>query len=129
MAERVGFEPTAPFGVTGFQDQLLKPLGHLSTLSMKLYFFHPLAANNRYNTLLNILCQHFFQKILKLCYFTVKSCFSALFFFFFIALKRTLPHDRVLWNNSYLNTNAQRIVNTNNTMSTIPIFALLSSLM
>ena len=28
--ERVGFEPTAPFGVTGFQDQLLKPLGHLS---------------------------------------------------------------------------------------------------
>ena len=31
MAERVGFEPTAPFGVTGFQDQLLKPLGHLSS--------------------------------------------------------------------------------------------------
>lgn len=30
LAERVGFEPTAPFGVTGFQDQLLKPLGHLS---------------------------------------------------------------------------------------------------
>ena len=30
MAERVGFEPTAPFGVTGFQDRLLKPLGHLS---------------------------------------------------------------------------------------------------
>ena len=28
--EKVGFEPTAPFGVTGFQDQLLKPLGHLS---------------------------------------------------------------------------------------------------
>ena len=30
LAERVGFEPTAPFEVTGFQDQLLKPLGHLS---------------------------------------------------------------------------------------------------
>ena len=30
LAERVGFEPTAPFGVTGFQDQLHKPLGHLS---------------------------------------------------------------------------------------------------
>ena len=29
--EKVGFEPTAPFGVTGFQDRLLKPLGHLST--------------------------------------------------------------------------------------------------
>ena len=33
MAERVGFEPTVPFGITGFQDQLLKPLGHLSMLS------------------------------------------------------------------------------------------------
>jgi hypothetical protein len=30
LAERVGFEPTAPFSVTGFQDRLLKPLGHLS---------------------------------------------------------------------------------------------------
>ena len=32
MAERVGFEPTVPRGITGFQDQLLKPLGHLSEL-------------------------------------------------------------------------------------------------
>jgi hypothetical protein len=32
MAERVGFEPTVPCGITGFQDQLLKPLGHLSVL-------------------------------------------------------------------------------------------------
>ena len=32
MAEGVGFEPTAPFGVTGFQDQLLKPLGHPSMI-------------------------------------------------------------------------------------------------
>ena len=31
--EKVGFEPTVPFGITGFQDQLLKPLGHLSELS------------------------------------------------------------------------------------------------
>ncbi len=30
MAERVGFEPTARCRVTGFQDRLLKPLGHLS---------------------------------------------------------------------------------------------------
>ena len=30
LAERVGFEPTARRRVTGFQDQLLKPLGHLS---------------------------------------------------------------------------------------------------
>ncbi len=32
MAERVGFEPTARCRVTGFQDRLLKPLGHLSVL-------------------------------------------------------------------------------------------------
>ena len=30
MAEGVGFEPTVPCGITGFQDQLLKPLGHPS---------------------------------------------------------------------------------------------------
>ena len=30
LAERVGFEPTVPLGITGFQDRLLKPLGHLS---------------------------------------------------------------------------------------------------
>ena len=30
LAERVGFEPTVPLSITGFQDQLLKPLGHLS---------------------------------------------------------------------------------------------------
>ncbi len=30
ITERVGFEPTAHCGVTDFQDQLLKPLGHLS---------------------------------------------------------------------------------------------------
>ena len=30
MAERVGFEPTVLCSITGFQDQLLKPLGHLS---------------------------------------------------------------------------------------------------
>ena len=32
MAERVGFEPTVPLSITGFQDQLLKPLGHLSII-------------------------------------------------------------------------------------------------
>ena len=30
MAEKVGFEPTVPCEITGFQDRLLKPLGHLS---------------------------------------------------------------------------------------------------
>ncbi len=29
-AEREGFEPPVPFDITGFQDQRLQPLGHLS---------------------------------------------------------------------------------------------------
>ena len=37
MAERVGFEPTVPFGITGFQDRLLKPLGHLSIVWIESY--------------------------------------------------------------------------------------------
>ncbi len=45
MAERVGFEPTAPCGVTGFQDQLLKPLGHLSIMVL-LYQIRPIISNN-----------------------------------------------------------------------------------
>ena len=39
LAERVGFEPTVPFGITGFQDQLLKPLGHLSIMSSTSFLF------------------------------------------------------------------------------------------
>ena len=39
MAERVGFEPTVPFGITGFQDQLLKPLGHLSIYEFYYFIF------------------------------------------------------------------------------------------
>ena len=30
LAEREGFEPPVPCGITGFQDRLHKPLGHLS---------------------------------------------------------------------------------------------------
>ena len=45
MAERVGFEPTAPCGVTGFQDQLLKPLGHLS-ITVLLYQIDLIISNN-----------------------------------------------------------------------------------
>ena len=33
--EKVGFEPTVPFGITGFQDRLLKPLGHLSSCLLR----------------------------------------------------------------------------------------------
>ena len=45
MAERVGFEPTAPCGVTGFQDKLLNPLGHLS-ITVLLYQIGPIISNN-----------------------------------------------------------------------------------
>ena len=40
VAERMGFEPMARCRVTGFQDRLLKPLGHLSTCacSMTIYY-------------------------------------------------------------------------------------------
>ncbi len=40
LAESVGFEPTVPFGITSFQDWLLKPLGQLSMYA-KLYHFAP----------------------------------------------------------------------------------------
>ena len=33
LAEREGFEPPVPFGITGFQDQRHQPLGHLSLLN------------------------------------------------------------------------------------------------
>ncbi len=32
LADRVGFEPTVRCRITGFQDRLLKPLGHLSNI-------------------------------------------------------------------------------------------------
>ena len=38
LAEREGFEPPVPYGITGFQDQLLKPLGHLSSLPTQYYY-------------------------------------------------------------------------------------------
>ena len=36
LAEREGFEPPVPCGITGFQDQLHKPLGHLSSFATAL---------------------------------------------------------------------------------------------
>ena len=46
LAERVGFEPTARCRVTGFQDQLLKPLGHLSGWDKLYHFFPALSTKN-----------------------------------------------------------------------------------
>ena len=37
LAERVGFEPTVRRRITGFQDRLLKPLGHLSVYEIGCY--------------------------------------------------------------------------------------------
>ena len=38
MAEGTGFEPAHPNGHTGFQDRLLKPLGHPSENRVKIYY-------------------------------------------------------------------------------------------
>ena len=40
LAEREGFEPPVPFDITGFQDQRLKPLGHLSMRNQRKVFYH-----------------------------------------------------------------------------------------
>jgi hypothetical protein len=42
VAERVGFEPTSPFGRTAFRERRLKPLGNLSglKLSHEQFFWH-----------------------------------------------------------------------------------------
>ena len=36
----MGFEPTVPRGITGFQDRLLKPLGHLSMTTIRIITKH-----------------------------------------------------------------------------------------
>ena len=64
MAEREGFEPPAPHGVTGFQDQLHKPLGHLSASNrVRLIEYHtfPLLSiiNSRFS-------QNYFRQSLTL---------------------------------------------------------------
>ena len=38
LAEREGFEPPVPLDITGFQDQRLKPLGHLSNATSEIYY-------------------------------------------------------------------------------------------
>ena len=56
LAERVGFEPTVPCGITGFQDQLLKPLGHLSEL------YNIYNQQHNYSITKKSVCQAFFEK-------------------------------------------------------------------
>ena len=58
LTEKVGFEPTVPFGITGFQDQLLKPLGHLS-LSLYPLYRPALIACLNFNSANMILAKHF----------------------------------------------------------------------
>ena len=89
LTEKVGFEPTAPFGVTGFQDRLLKPLGHLSKNSA-LIFYHALFCLS--STFFIFLIFVFFallylsatKHILSEYYLFVNSFFH--FFYFFIFL-------------------------------------------
>ena len=93
----MGFEPTAPFGVTGFQDQLLKPLGHLSTSAFLLYqidsklsrsFFHLFKLFNLYltdSTKPIVSCKLYFLSLInrRPLVYTLKRFSSTPFFNFF----------------------------------------------
>ena len=61
VAERVGFEPTVPFSITGFQDQLLKPLGHLSVNMSRCDPTHDIVSYGKGNV------KTFFAFFQKLC--------------------------------------------------------------
>ena len=79
--EKVGFEPTVPFSITGFQDQLLKPLGHLSicfhfvSLSQATHLYYHFYLhmsttffNFFYFRKCQVFLQHFFKKIFNIVY-------------------------------------------------------------
>ena len=60
MAEGMGFEPMAPYGVTGFQDQLLKPLGHpsiLKTVQFLSALTDTVSHRSIFNAIVSIHCQ------------------------------------------------------------------------
>ena len=63
VADRVGFEPTVRCRITGFQDQLLKPLGHLSTLII--CFCVVLSQRLNYYSTVHLSCQPLFQNFLR----------------------------------------------------------------
>ena len=70
FAENVGFEPTVPCGITGFQDQRLQPLGQLSSLHV------PVTVNDNHFTGL----EH--AMIIVSCGILIVKCFffKSLFF-------------------------------------------------
>ena len=72
MAERVGFEPTVPCGITGFQDQLLKPLGHLSNALISLIIIHYFFQNVNRNNLIRQIAQ-FISRFLYFLHDTSKN--------------------------------------------------------
>ena len=99
MAERVGFEPTAPFGVTGFQDRLLKPLGHLSLLSaFELYHWLFILSSTFfifYFTFLFYLALSQRQNIFYQSIFYLSTVFLT-FFYFFISISNSPYFSRTL---------------------------------
>ena len=60
----MGFEPTVPSGITGFQDQLLKPLGHLSMRFSCLF----LSSDLDYYILPSTGCQEVFYSFFKILF-------------------------------------------------------------
>jgi hypothetical protein len=62
MAERVGFEPTSPYGRTAFRERRLKPLGNLSEISLAAKYFRPLTfSSNLFPFLLNLILNLIFS--------------------------------------------------------------------
>ena len=70
----MGFEPTAPFGVTGFQDRLLKPLGHLSKCCLNSITKLCNLVNDFFSTFFNFKISIFFCDIFSFCHFAQSCC-------------------------------------------------------
>ena len=52
----MGFEPTVPYGITGFQDQRLQPLGQLSEQRSKI-----ITRNYEDVKMFSLFCESFFK--------------------------------------------------------------------
>ena len=86
LAENVGFEPTVPFGITGFQDQPLKPLGQLSETVLDYINTEPstcqaLFCNFFYNFSNSILSTLSEEGIYRMCRCRIHRIHRSQFFF------------------------------------------------
>ena len=80
LAEREGFEPPVPFGITGFQDQRLQPLGHRSRFNQPDYII--MSLEKRQEKSIRPINRNWKQK---------RESRSPLFWFYYIAQITALP--------------------------------------